>query len=327
MNSPTLNPLNVFLTFDVEIWCDGWDDIDTKFPAAFSRYVYGRSGKGDFGLPMAIGLLREHGLRGTFFVEPLFACRFGPGPLEEIVGLIKDGGQDVQLHLHTEWADEARPPILTASTHKRQHLFQYSLNEQIDLIATGKAMLEKAGAGSICAFRAGSYGCNRDTLRALHRNSIGFDSSVNPSRSWSGADLPVAARGQRVLAIDQTVEFPITIFADRPSHLRQVQVGSTSLGEFVHLIQQAHRQQRAAFVIVSHNFELLVPDSSNPDPVVVRRFASLCRFLGDNRTLYPTVVFPDAHGLQDAREPSTLTSSLWRTGLRTIEQVRRRLYR
>lgn len=37
--------LDVFLTFDVELWCDGWEDLDAKFPGAFERYIYGRSAK------------------------------------------------------------------------------------------------------------------------------------------------------------------------------------------------------------------------------------------------------------------------------------------
>lgn len=327
MNASDLAPLSIHLTFDVEIWCDGWSNIDAKFPAAFSRYVYGSSRHGDFGLPMALKLLSDHGLRATFFVEPLFACRFGSAPLAEIVGLIKEGGQDVQLHLHTEWADEARPAILATATHKRQHLFHYSPEEQIELVAKGKSMLEAAGAENVCAFRAGSYACNRATLQALRANGIRIDSSINPSRAWSGADLSPAERGQRVMAIDGTIEFPITVFRDRPEHLRQVQVGSTSLSEFMHLIRLAHAQQRKAFVIVSHNFEMLVEDSSDPDPIVVRRFAGLCRFLADHRATFPTRTLAEADNDAEAGEPPMLTSPLWRTGLRTLEQARRRLYR
>lgn len=319
--------LNIFLTFDVEVWCDGWDNIDATFPQAFSRYVYGRSKNGDFGLPMILRLLSDHKLRATFFVEPLFACRVGQGSLAEIVNLIKDAGQDVQLHIHTEWADEAKPPIMATATHKRQHLFQYSLAEQIQLIAKGKAMLEAAGAANICAFRAGSYACNRATLQALRQNGIRFDSSINPSCSWSGADLAAQERSQRLTTIEETIEFPITVFQDRPAHLRQVQVGSTSLTEFMHLIRQAQEQRRTAFVIVSHNFEMLVPDSNNQDPIVVRRFVGLCRFLADNRGDYPTAIFPEMPAVTDQREPPLLTSSLWRTGLRTLEQARRRFYR
>lgn len=28
--------LNVFITVDTEIWCDGWEDLDRKFPKYFN---------------------------------------------------------------------------------------------------------------------------------------------------------------------------------------------------------------------------------------------------------------------------------------------------
>ena len=77
--------MNVLLTFDVEVWCDGWSDLDRNFKHLFPRYVYGRSRRGAFALPKTLEILDAHGLRATFFVEPLFAYRFGIEPLAEIV--------------------------------------------------------------------------------------------------------------------------------------------------------------------------------------------------------------------------------------------------
>ena len=99
--------LDVFLTVDVEVWCDGWDNIDAKFPDAFKRYIYGPTSRGDYGLPYQLRQLQEHGLTAVFFVEPLFATRFGSAPLAEILGLVREPGHEVQLHLHTEWVDES----------------------------------------------------------------------------------------------------------------------------------------------------------------------------------------------------------------------------
>ncbi len=82
--------IDVFLTVDVEVWCDGWDDIDAKFPGAFQRYIYGPTPRGDYGLPYQLHQLQEHGLTGVFFVEPLFSTRFGLDPLAEIVGLVRE---------------------------------------------------------------------------------------------------------------------------------------------------------------------------------------------------------------------------------------------
>ena len=56
----------------------------------------------------------HHGLKGVFCVEPLFATRLGLARLQKMVGLIQDAGHEVQLHLHTEWVDEANDGTLPA---------------------------------------------------------------------------------------------------------------------------------------------------------------------------------------------------------------------
>ena len=81
--------LDVFITVDVEIWCDGWHDLDARFSGAFERYVHGPTASGPYGLPHLLTVLGDHGLAGNFFVEPLFSARFGAQPLAEIVGLIQ----------------------------------------------------------------------------------------------------------------------------------------------------------------------------------------------------------------------------------------------
>nr|MBA2260361.1 polysaccharide deacetylase [Acidobacteriota bacterium] len=78
--------LKVFFTVDTEIWCNGWNDLDRKFPDAFRRYVYGPTRQGNYGLPLQLRMLNDHGLTGVFFIEPLFATRFGDEPLREVVG-------------------------------------------------------------------------------------------------------------------------------------------------------------------------------------------------------------------------------------------------
>ena len=81
--------LKVYLTVDVEIWCDGWDNIDSKFNDAFRSYIYGPTKKGDYGLPYQLKVLNDNGLTGVFFVEPLFSLRFGSAPLSEITENIR----------------------------------------------------------------------------------------------------------------------------------------------------------------------------------------------------------------------------------------------
>ncbi len=159
--------MNVHLTFDTEIWCNGWDRLDAAFPASFERYVYGHSAAGDFALPKTLEILNRHGLTGVFFVEPLFSARFGAQHLATIVGLLHDAGQQVQLHLHPEWSDEIAPPIIPNHHSKRQHLTYYTLDEQTALIGRARELLEAAGADEIDTFRSGSFAVNHDTYEAL----------------------------------------------------------------------------------------------------------------------------------------------------------------
>ena len=122
--------LKVFFTVDTEIWCGGWDDLDRKFPDAFQRYVYGPTDQGNYALPMTMEILSDHGLKGVFFVEPLFAARFGIAPLKELVELIQSAGHEVQLHMHTEWVDEVHDGSLPSVDGKRENMRLFSQAEQ-----------------------------------------------------------------------------------------------------------------------------------------------------------------------------------------------------
>jgi hypothetical protein len=114
--------MKIFFTVDVEIWLGGWKNLDERFSDSFKTYIYGPTRSGNYGLPLTLQIFNDHGLKGVFFVEPLFATRFGTAPLAEIVGQIQDAGQEVQMHLHTEWADEAREPLFPDQSGKKQML-------------------------------------------------------------------------------------------------------------------------------------------------------------------------------------------------------------
>jgi hypothetical protein len=319
--------MDVFLTVDVEIWCDGWDNIDAKFPDAFQRYIYGPTSRGNYGLPYQLDQLREHGLTGVFFVEPLFSTRFGLDPLSEIVGLVRERGQELQLHLHTEWVDESREPLLDNITGKKQLLRYFSLQDQTILIQAGAKLIELAGGQSVNAFRAGSFGFNRDTLRALARNHIAFDSSYNASilgrDSGVSPDVPLV----EPIECEGVYEYPMTVFHGGVHSLRHAQVTACSYREMEGLLWQALESGRKAFVILSHNFELLNGGMNRPDDIVVARFRKLCAFLDRHRDCFRVRGFygltPD---LADS-QPVPLTSPIWKTGLRMLEQGIRRGFR
>ena len=318
--------LDVFFTVDVEIWCNGWENIDAEFPDCFRQYVYGPTPRGNYGLPYTLGTLEEYGLGGVFFVEPLFATRFGAGPLAEIVALIRDRGHEIQLHLHTEWVDESRVPLLQGVDRKRQFLRYFTRDEQAALVAAGKRLLAAAGAPDIAAFRAGSFGFNRDTLSALAQNGIGVDSSYNASMMGLDSGVAPGIVITDLAACDGVYEYPLTVFNDWTGRLRHTQLTACSYQEMEGLLWQALETGRRSFVILSHNFELLNRSRTRPDDVVVERYRKLCSFLDRNRDAFRVRGFDAPPVAVPAAQPAPLTSPMWKAAGRMMEQAYRRRY-
>lgn len=316
--------VDVFLTIDVEIWCDGWSDLDVKFPGSFRKYVYGPTSKGDFGLPYQLRLLRDHGLAGIFFTEPLFSRRFGSEPLAEIVNLLIEGGGEVQLHLHPEWVDEAPEPLFAGIAHKLPSMSACTLGQQKTLLEVGLGLLAQAGAHQVNAFRAGGFGLNRDTLLALAAVGIPFDSSYNASMGGLQSGVAHGACLLEPMECEGVLEVPMSNFIDGTSRMRHMQLTACSWAELEALLWQAAEQDRPALTLLWHNFELLNRAKDRADDVVVGRFRRMCQFLDRNRDTFRVRGFTGSPPRSVNVQSPPLRSPRWRTGLRVLEQLSRR---
>src|SRR3546814_1833832 len=98
--------------------------------------------------------------------------------LKPLVATILARGQEVQLHLHPNWAGAKAGD--GGAAHARFEMVEYSAHEQRDLIAGAIDLLKAAGAPHPIAFRAGSYGANDETLAALA--ALGTTRPVKSSR-------------------------------------------------------------------------------------------------------------------------------------------------
>jgi hypothetical protein len=263
---------------------------------------------------------------GVFFVEPLFAARFGLHPLAEIVGLLRERGQEVQLHLHTEWVDEAREAVLVDVNDKRQFVSYFSYPEQKLLIAAGMDFIGRANGGIVNAFRAGNFAFNSDTLRALAANGIQYDCSYNAAAFGLDSGLMPGIPIVEPVEFEGVYEYPMAVFNDGTSLLRPVQLTACSYPEMEGLLWQALESERKAFVILSHNFELLNRAKDRPDYVVVKRFRKLCRFLDRHRDCFRVRGFQHLQPYGVPFQPPPLVSPLWKTGFRTVQQILRWRY-
>jgi hypothetical protein len=323
--------LQVLITIDTEVYpiLDDWKA--DRLQRDIARDIYGLVGNREVGLDYQLRTLAEHGLKANFMVESLFSASpdVGPAPLRRIVSSILAGGHGVELHPHTEWI----PHIPDLGLPYRSHLLrEYPLQEQIEIMRFAKRQLEAAGAPPPIAFRAGGFAANTNSLAALETCGIRYDSSFNPCYQNTHLHLPQIHSYGQATPFGAIQELPITVFADRPSHLRPAQLCAVSFAEMSFALGRAERQGWEFFVIVSHSFEMLtIGRKSGRPPVirehVVRRFEKLCRFLSANRDRFPTTLFPDLT-LQNApqRAPG-IKGNILNTGTRLLSQAAARILR
>lgn len=314
--------MKVLLTTDVELWPRKWDLSERELTRAFRHYILGETSRGEVGLGFQLRLLAEHDHRGVFFVEPLFASVMGQAALEEIVGMIQAAGQEVQLHAHTEWLGRAGCSELPGPP--RMSVKDLSEKEQGRVIGIARDWLTRAGAPTITAFRAGAFGADRATLRALARLGIPMDSSHNPVGSRGPLDSGLR---EAVTVIERILEIPQTVYHDAVGRCRPAQIGSSSTAELCETMEQALWQGRSTYVILNHSAELLTGDRERPDRVAVTRFEKLCRHLADHREHLPTAGFTELKRNDITRGSLSpgLTTSVSATATRYAEQVLRRV--
>ena len=237
--------------------------------------IWGEAEGGAYGVGWQMDELEKHGLKGVFFVDPMPALLHGTEFLKPIVRSIVARGHEVQLHIHSEWLQWARHSPINGRTGR--NIGNFDQADQATLLRLGKQWLEDAGAPSITAFRAGNFGANDDSLRALAEVGIAWDSSVNPAYHRYGCRIS-GARDQITPVHRLGVgELPVSGIIDRPGSFRPAQICAMSAREMRVGVRHAVRERHPAFVVVTHSFEMLSRDRKRPNRAVMRRFTALCR--------------------------------------------------
>lgn len=322
--------MRVFLTVDTETSPQAPDWRLSRLGDDMARDIYGETSAGRYGVPYQLSVLRTYGLKAVYLVETLFADAVGSDRLREVAQLIAAGGQEVQLHLHPEWLARSDAPVIR---RRAADMHAFLPAEQQRLIERGCDLLVCAGAPRPIAFRAGNYGADAATLAAAGAAGLRFDTSHNRAYRTTSSRLASTHPLVQPGFVNGVCEVPISTFEDWPGHVRHAQLCACSYRELTHALLQAARAGWRSFVIVMHSFELLADRKRpgrtvSPDPVVIRRFERLCRFLAAHRDDMPTANFAEIApvtlvGAGDDHTP--LRSPLVYTAGRWLEQFARRV--
>jgi hypothetical protein len=312
----------VYITIDTE-YSAGFhaNSKDICYRQNFLRSVRCATQTGDVGTEYQMDVLDRHGLKAVFFVDPMPALVWGVEAISEIVRPIVARGHDVQLHIHTEWlafAGDANP----VGDRTGRNIKDFSFDDQVTLLRYAADTLMAAGAPQPVAFRAGNYGANDDTLRALQEIGIAYDSSHCPGISGSECAISLSANDRTPVAHCGVTEIPIGSIAAMGGSMRHAQITALSAAEMTAAIRFTQKFGADRFTLVSHSFELLSRDRTRINHIVKRRFETLCAAIaamsGVSAGTYSETP-PSICGAQNVMP--VLPHSLLRTGFRLGEQA------
>jgi hypothetical protein len=312
----------VYLTIDTEYAAHlpGANGSPATRAENYARSILCQTPAGAVGIFHQMDVLDAHGLKGVFFVDPMPALLWGLGAIEDVVGPIVARGHDVQLHCHTEWLAHVPGNRLTARTGR--NLKDFAFDDQCAIVAYARDTLVAAGAPPPVAFRAGNYGANDETLRALTTLGIRYDSSHCPALVGADCGISLGIGDRAPRAHEGVVEVPVGCIATFGGRLRHGQLTALSLRELVAALRHARDAAVPEVVLVSHSFELLSRDRGRINRIVERRFRKLCQAIADTPGLSATTfaTHPPAAG-DDLIAGPVLPHDPVRGGARVIEQA------
>lgn len=180
----------VLVTIDTE-GHDGADPI--------RHLIFGETADGRYGIERIMDEFDKVNAKVLFFVDFAEAWDYGRDKVEKVVHTILDRGHNVGVHIHPDhMADK-----------NRLFLYEYSREEQYDIIKRCTDLYTEIVGRPPKSFRAGKYGANYDTLDILCELGYKYDFSEFYHQKWCGINPPIAINAP--CRYKSLTEFPVTM--------------------------------------------------------------------------------------------------------------------
>ena len=177
--------------------------IDVEAPTGVNgvdNLVFCKIKDRQFGINYLMDCFDRFGFKGLFFVDIAEAWEYGFDSIINVINSIVSRGHDVGVHLHPD----------RMSDKDRRFLWQYSYEEQYEMIKKCTDFFIEAIGRPPFSFRAGRYGANDDTIKILE--SLGY--SVDMSFFYGKKTCRIAdAKSINGLYYNgKVLEVPVTSF-------------------------------------------------------------------------------------------------------------------
>ncbi|HIE14980.1 TPA: hypothetical protein EYP70_06880 [Candidatus Bathyarchaeota archaeon] len=226
-----------------------------------NELIFGRLKNGDvLGFEKIIEICDSKGMRSNFFIDVCEVEKYGHNTWQNICHTIKEQGHEVELHTHPR----------RFYNHGREHLWEYSLSEQVEILKYGRKLIKEWTGENPVAHRAGAYGINEDTFVALRENEIPIDSSS----FYGHPNCKAVVTKNKIVEHNGIVEIPVTVLR----RVRRVKLGNwvlkqqlsfvktdidwANLDELKSFVQQAKGNNVKVMTLFLHSYSLLKYDRS-----------------------------------------------------------------
>lgn len=238
--------------------------VDTEGPAGelpVERMIYSKiKGKKEYGINFLMDYFDKEGIKALFFVDIPEIIDYGEEKISRVMTDIASRGHDVGVHIH---------PDHMADTNRR-YLWQYTYEEQYEIIAKCTEFYEKTLKKAPLSFRAGRYGANNDTIQILKKLGYFYDMSQFYASRYCLIDPPIT--WNRVVRYEdsQLKEVPVTTVKSFSTSFyeRNDQIDSGRIpGEFRRFMKEIQRTGSVDVVsMFFHSFQFINWRKNPDDP-------------------------------------------------------------
>lgn len=258
--------------------------VDTEAPVGnnpIETLIYGKTRDGqEYGISYLMKLFEDHNAKGLFFVDIAEAWEYGNDRIAKVLHVIEESGHDTAVHLHPDHMFDKN----------RRFLWQYTYNEQYEMIAKCTDFYSKTLHKNPLSFRAGRYGANNDTIKILSKLGYQYDMSEFLGNRYCKIE-PLRTCNNMVL-IDKSslMEVPVTSFKSFkcPFYSRFDKVDcSIDIREFERVMEkicESHAVDVVSFFV--HSFSVLNwrknPDKPKLNEKYNRRIIAQLNWVADS---------------------------------------------
>jgi len=264
----------IIITVDTEA-----DTINGRI-IPISKMVYGEVERERYGITRIMDICEKHNFKSTFFVSVFESDTLGEDQMSLVCQEIYRRGHDVQLHTHPKWITQ------------KGYMCEHSFERQKELLLHGKDLIHKWIGRYPIAHRAGSFGVNHDSLKALKGVGIPVDSS-NIDSPYCELNNDMFKRNVIQESAEGIIELPVSQFVQfklgRFQPVKPFDINANTLSEMKFVVKDAKVNGVKVLTLLMHSFSFLNRNKDRtrftPNKGDMKKFDKLLEFIAKDKEL------------------------------------------